>query len=67
MVAEAAFGLEAAQLAEVTVEYDPHPPYGMGVPEKADPALVAKFTSFMQPLVDEYRKGSVGAFEAAGV
>lgn len=64
LVAEAAFGRKAAELAEVIIEYDPHPLYGMGVPANADPAHVARFEELMKPLVDEYRKGSVRAFEA---
>jgi cyclohexyl-isocyanide hydratase len=64
LVAEAAFGRKAAELAEVIVEYDPHPLFGMGVPAKADPVLVAQFEGLMQPLVDDYTKGSVGAYEA---
>jgi putative intracellular protease/amidase len=47
LVVEAAFGREAAQLAEVIIEYDPHPIYGMGVPTNADPALVAQFEAIM--------------------
>jgi putative intracellular protease/amidase len=61
-VVEDAFGLMAAQFAEVALEYDPHPLYGMGNPATADPALVAQFEQMMQPLLAEYRKGSVDAF-----
>ncbi|WP_206240041.1 DJ-1/PfpI family protein [Novosphingobium terrae] len=63
MVVEAVFGRQAAQLAEVIIEYDPHPLYGMGVPAKADPELVAQFEAIMEPLVVDYRKGSVTSFE----
>jgi len=65
LVVEAAFGRKAAQFAEAAIEYDPHPIYGMGVPANADPALVAQFESLMEPLVAEYRKGSVKSFEEA--
>lgn len=64
MVVEAAFGRAAAQLAEVIIEYDPHPLYGMGVPAKADPALVSTFEAIMEPLVVDYRKGSIDSFAA---
>lgn len=62
LVVEAAFGRETAQLAEVIIEYDPHPIYGMGVPANADPALVAQFEAIMEPLVADYRKGAVESF-----
>ncbi len=65
LVVEAAFGRKAAQFAEVAIEYDPHPIYGMGVPANADPALVAQFESLTEPLVAEYRRGSVKSFEEA--
>jgi len=58
LVAEAAFGLQTAQLAEVIIEYDPTPIYGMGIPANADPALVETFENLMAPLVTEYRKGA---------
>lgn len=67
LVAEAAFGRTAAQLAEVIIEYDPHPIYGMGIPANADPALVAQFEAIMEPLVADYRKGSIDSFEALSV
>jgi cyclohexyl-isocyanide hydratase len=66
LVVEAAFGRTAAELAEVIIEYDPHPLYGMGVPAKAAPALVAQFEAIMEPLVIDYRKGSIESFEALG-
>ena len=63
-VAEAAFGRKAAEAIEVSLEYDPHLVYGMGVPANADPELVAQFEKVMEPLVAEYRRGSVEAFKA---
>lgn len=63
LVVEAAFGRKAAQFAEVALEYDPHPIYGMGVATNADPALVAQFEQVMETLVAEYRRGSVASFE----
>jgi len=63
LVVEAAFGRTAAEMAEVIIEYDPHPIFGMGVPANASPELVAQFEAMMEPLVVEYRKGAVGSFE----
>lgn len=64
LVVEAAFGLDAARFAEMAIEYDPRPMHGTGNPSKADPALVAQFEKVMEPLVAEYRRGSVQSFEA---
>ena len=41
-VAAQAFGPELAQTIQLGIEYDPHPPFDAGSPERADPALVAK-------------------------
>ena len=41
-VAVEAFGPELAKTIQLGMEYDPHPPFDAGSPERADPALVAK-------------------------
>jgi cyclohexyl-isocyanide hydratase len=41
-VAAEAFGPELAQAIQLGIEYDPHPPFDAGAPERADPRLVAK-------------------------
>jgi cyclohexyl-isocyanide hydratase len=41
-VAAQAFGPELAQAIQLGIEYDPHPPFDSGAPERAEPALVAK-------------------------
>jgi cyclohexyl-isocyanide hydratase len=41
-VAAEAFGPELAQAIQLGIEYDPHPPFDCGAPERADPALVEK-------------------------
>ena len=41
-VAAEAFGPELAQAIQLGIEYDPHPPFDAGSPERADAALVAK-------------------------
>lgn len=64
LIAEAAFGRAAAELAELVLEYDPHPPFGVGTAEAAGLELVARFEELMQPLVTEYRSGAMKAFAA---
>ena len=41
-VAAEAFGPELAQSIQLSIEYDPHPPFDSGSPERADPALVER-------------------------
>jgi cyclohexyl-isocyanide hydratase len=41
-VALEAFGPELAKAIQLGMEYDPHPPFDAGSPERADPELVAK-------------------------
>src|SRR5437868_6105508 len=41
-VAAQAFGPELAQAIQLSIEYDPHPPFDAGTPERAEPALVEK-------------------------
>ena len=35
------FGADTARRIQLGIEYDPHPPYGAGAPERADASLVA--------------------------
>lgn len=41
-VAAQLFGEELAKEIQLAIEYDPHPPFDSGAPERADAALVAK-------------------------
>ena len=45
-VAAEAFGPELAKAIQLGIEYDPHPPFDAGSPERADPALVAKVRDY---------------------
>jgi cyclohexyl-isocyanide hydratase len=62
-VAEAAFGREVAELAELVIEYDPHPPFGVGAAHRAPPEQVARFVGMMSELVSLYRSGALRALE----
>lgn len=46
-IAKALRGEEAAKLAQLSIEYDPAPPFDAGSPEKAGPELVQKALSFV--------------------
>lgn len=62
MVVERAFGAPAAKLAELIIEYDPHPPFKTGTPEGAGPELVQMFEGMMANMVRGYREGAVAHY-----
>jgi len=41
-------GEETARMVQLTLEYDPHPPFDCGTPEKAGPDRVARLRSFQE-------------------
>jgi cyclohexyl-isocyanide hydratase len=63
MVVEKAFGRPAAQLAELIIEYDPHPPFKTGTPEGAGPHLTSMFEGMMANMVRGYREGAVAHYK----
>lgn len=64
LVAEAAFGREAAEFAELAMEYDPRPPFGIGTVEAATPAQVAQLEGAMQPIMAMYEHGATAAYSS---
>lgn len=48
-------GRRAAEVAQLSMEYDPHPPLDSGSPRTADPAVVAMVESFTAPGRDAVR------------
>ncbi|HLY88336.1 MAG TPA: DJ-1/PfpI family protein [Acetobacteraceae bacterium] len=58
LVAAQEFGRPAGELAELMIEYDPHPPFGTGSATDADPALIAQFEGIMADMVSYYRAGA---------
>lgn len=46
-------GEEHAKFVQLSLEYDPHPPFDSGSPERADPATVAKYDA----MVEKYAPG----------
>ncbi len=63
-VAAHAFGKAAGQLAELIIEYAPHPPFGTGTAKGAGPELVNRFEGLMANMVFQYREGSIKALQA---
>lgn len=64
LVTEAAFGKPAAQLAELIIEYDPHPPYKTGTARGAGPELVSAFEGLMANMVRGYHEGATAHYKA---
>jgi putative intracellular protease/amidase len=64
LVAADAFGRSTAELAELIIEYDPHPPFGVGAPAKAGQTNVATFEAMMADFAAAYRDGARRAYEA---
>lgn len=54
-VAEAAFGREAAELAEFAIEYDPHPPFQKGTVDAASQEMRDAARGMIGPIIDQYQ------------
>jgi putative intracellular protease/amidase len=65
LVAQAVYGREAAELAELVIEYNPHPVFGSGDARRAPPEQVARFEGMMSDMIGLYRRGAVSAFKGA--
>jgi cyclohexyl-isocyanide hydratase len=60
-VAAQMFGEDNARLIELVLEYDPHPPFGSGTPEKATPSTVKAARGNLEPLRVAYRDAALAA------
>src|ERR1700722_2157481 len=52
----------AGELAELIIEYDPHPPFGTGAATNAPKPLVDTFEGLLDEMIGHYRKGAVDVF-----
>ncbi len=64
-VAAAEFGVPAGRMAELLIEYDPHPPFGTGTVQGASLAQVAQSEEMMAGLAARYRDAATRALEKA--
>jgi cyclohexyl-isocyanide hydratase len=60
-VAATIFGDDRAKAIQLGMEYDPHPPFDAGAPERADPALVARVRADAAPRQAERRDAVAAA------
>ena len=60
-VAAQMFGEDNARLIELVLEYDPHPPFGSGNPEKAPPSVAKAARGNLEPLRLAYREAALTA------
>lgn len=56
LVAEHAFGRDAAELAEFAIEYDPHPPFRTGTVGSATPQMMDAARGMIGPIIAQYRR-----------
>lgn len=63
MVAENAFGRKTAQLANLVIEYDPHPPLGPGTVANAGKDVADIYEGLIADIIQEYRLGAIPAYE----
>lgn len=64
MIANVALGPQAAQLANLIIEYDPHPPLGPGTAENVGQEIADKFEGLLSDIMHQYSLGAVPAYEA---
>lgn len=62
LVADRAFGRQTAQLANLVIEYDPHPPLGPGTVEHAGQAVADVYAGLIADMIAEYRTGASAAY-----
>ncbi|ARN79787.1 dihydroxy-acid dehydratase [Methylocystis bryophila] len=63
MVADRALGHQSAQMANLIVEYDPHPPLGPGTVENAGKEITDRYAGLIAGVIHEYSRGAIPAYE----
>lgn len=61
LVAERALGRDAAQLANLVIEYDPHPPLGPGTVDNVGQVIGDRFAALLADVMQQYALGAVPA------
>lgn len=63
MIADRALGKKASHLANLIIEYDPHPPLGPGNVATMGEAVSQRFQGLLSDVMHQYSLGAVPAFE----
>lgn len=56
-------GIDVAKMAELTIEYDPRPPYGVGTPELAGPEMTKASVDAYRPMMMAVREHARRGFQ----
>lgn len=67
MVADEAFGSDAAKLVNLIIEYNPHPPLGIGTRKVVGEKITDQFVTILADVMHQYSLGAIPAFEARKV
>lgn len=65
MVADRALGRPAAHLANLIIEYDPHPPLGSGTVATVGKVIGDKFEQLLADIMHQYGLGAIPAYQSA--
>lgn len=65
MVADRALGRSAAHLANLIIEYDPHPPLGPGTVATVGKAIGDTFQRLLADIMSQYAAGAIPAYKSA--
>jgi len=64
LIADLALGRKAANLANLIIEYDPHPPLGPGTAAHVGQEISTQFEGLLADIMHQYGLGAIPAYEA---
>ncbi|WNV06263.1 DJ-1/PfpI family protein [Candidatus Methylospira mobilis] len=63
MVADIALGRKSAQLANLVIEYDPHPPLGPGTIQNVGKEIADLYEGLIADIIQDYSLGAISAYQ----
>jgi transcriptional regulator GlxA family with amidase domain len=57
-------GADVTKMIELTIEYDPHPPHGVGTPERAGKEMAEQSVAMYEPMMRPLREIAAAAYRA---
>ena len=63
MVADIALGRKSAQLANLVIEYDPHPPLGPGTVQNVGKEIAGLYEGLIADIIQDYSLGAISAYQ----